>query len=832
MTLRMNTSEAQDAQLPCLPAEETLAKLAPFANKHTQTGEAENHRSNTPILIVLDDDPTGTQTCYDINVLMVWDQQTLVDEFSSGSSGFFILTNSRALTRLEARRLIAQICENVKEAASLTGKSFEMILRGDSTLRGHFPDEPEVAEQVLGPVDAWIFAPFFEDGGRLTLDDVHYVRSKDLLVPVAQTPFAKDATFGYQSSNLRDYVREKSQGSISDDRIVSISLEDIRSGGPARVCDRLMCVPKKAVIIVNAAVTVDMDVFVQGLQQACGRGMRFIYRTGAQFVSSRLGMIRKPPIQPEALGMDTSVTALGGLIVAGSYVPKTTAQLNALTQARGDKLKIISLDVQELLDGPSSISKVVMEASETAGEFIVAGRDVLVMTSRELITGSDGDSSLQIGQKVAEALVLFLRLLVPRPRYIIAKGGITSSDAATKGLKMTRAQICGQAAPGVPLWQCHDAFSKYAGVPYVVFPGNVGEDGTLAKLVEDWSIQKSISPPPMQYQRLGTSGLKVSRVILGCMSFGNPKWEGSPWILPEEEALPLLKKAYDVGINTWETADTYSNGQSEVIIGKALREYSIPRSKVVIITKIYYPVHENTNTRVQPAKNDGAEVNQMGLSRKHIFDAVHASLRRLGTDYIDVVQLHRLDRETDPKEVMKALHDLVSAGKIHYIGASSMHCWEFARLQYVAKLHDYTTFACMSGLYNLLYREEEREMIPFCNAEGIGLLPWSPVARGLLTRPWNERSQRSVQDVKTAKWFSGDQNEQIVNRVARLAERKGCSMSDIALAWLLTKGTCPILGLNSVERIEQVSRAFAVVLTTADITCLEGLYRPVEVQAI
>jgi aryl-alcohol dehydrogenase-like predicted oxidoreductase len=181
---------------------------------------------------------------------------------------------------------------------------------------------------------------------------------------------------------------------------------------------------------------------------------------------------------------------------------------------------------------------------------------------------------------------------------------------------------------------------------------------------------------------------------------------------------------------------------------------------------------------------------------------------------------------------MRALHDLVTAGKIHYIGASSMHCWEFSRLHYTAKLHGWTAFSTMSGLYNLLYREEEREMIPFCNAHGIALLPWSPVARGLLTRPWNEKSKRSAQDVKTVKWFSGEQNEQIVNRVAQLAKQKGCTMSDIALAWLLAKGTSPILGLNSAERIEQVSRAFAVKLTKTDVTILEELYRPVEVQAI
>ncbi|KAI7351806.1 Aldo/keto reductase [Hortaea werneckii] len=337
----------------------------------------------------------------------------------------------------------------------------------------------------------------------------------------------------------------------------------------------------------------------------------------------------------------------------------------------------------------------------------------------------------------------------------------------------------------------------------------------------------------MPSQRLGDSGLKVSRIILGCMAFGNPQWEGSPWVLPEAQALPLLKKAFDVGINTWETADTYSNGWSESIIGKALRQYDIPRSRVVLMSKLYYPVLEdNPDARPQPAVNDGVLANQTGLSRKHIFEAVEASLRRLNTSYIDVIQIHRLDHETSPAEIMKALHDLVQMGKVLYIGASSMHTWEFARLNYIAKANGWTTFTSMSGLYNLLYREEEREMIPFCQAEGIGLIPWSPVARGLLTRPFAQQTERSQQDAKTQKWFQGEQNQAIVGRVEELAAQKQCSMSSVALAWLLKKGTCPIVGLNSIERIERVSEALDIELTDEEMKYLEECYQPLAVQAI
>ncbi|KAJ5704137.1 hypothetical protein N7493_011275 [Penicillium malachiteum] len=339
--------------------------------------------------------------------------------------------------------------------------------------------------------------------------------------------------------------------------------------------------------------------------------------------------------------------------------------------------------------------------------------------------------------------------------------------------------------------------------------------------------------PSMQYRRLGNSGLKVSRIILGCMTYGNPHWEGSPWVLDEEASLPLLKKAFNLGINTFDTANTYSNGESETILGKALTKYSIPRSKVVIMTKLYYPVLEDDpNSRPNPAVNDGPLVNQMGLSRKHIFDAVEGSLRRLNTSYIDVLQLHRLDSETPVEEIVRALHDLVQMGKIRYLGASSMHCWEFARLQYCAKMNRWTPFVSMQGLYNLLYREEEREMNPFCEAEGVGLIPWSPLARGLLARPWHEKSSRGDQDEKTKRWFVGDQNAAIVSRVEELSERKKCAMSSVAMAWLMRKGACPIVGLNSVVRIEAALEALDIKLSPEEVEYLEQPYQPLSVQAI
>ncbi|KAL3440670.1 NADP-dependent oxidoreductase domain-containing protein [Aspergillus insuetus] len=810
--------------------EEVKRRLPPAVSSTNLESEIAGS-SDLPVLVVLDDDPTGTQTCHGINVLTVWDEEILAQEFLQCNGGFFILTNSRALPTPEARQLIHTICTAVKNAAIKTSKAFEIVLRGDSTLRGHFPDEPEVAEEVIGAVDGWILAPFFRQGGRYTIDDVHYVADpKGNLVPAAQTPFAKDATFGYSNSNLRKYVVEKSGGSITKDRVQSISLEDIRNGGPQLVAESLLSFEKGTVIIVNAVVDTDMEVFVLGLLRAQTERRRYLYRTGAAFVSTRLGIPQIPPLMPKATGMNLQPSQPGGLILAGSYVPKTTEQLQSLID--GNKsLQTIVLKVEDLLKSTEAAEQAALDAADQAGQLILKGQDVLVMTSRDLITGNDGVSSLKIGSTVAAVLVLFLRLLVPRPRYIIAKGGITSSDAACKGLRMRRAQILGQAASGVPLWQCNEPTSKFAGIPYVVFPGNVGEVDTLRDLVASWGKERT----GMQYQRLGKSSLKISKVILGCMTFGNPSWEGSPWVLGEEEALPLLKKAYDCGINTWDTANTYSNGLSEVIVGKALREYSIPREKVVILSKLYYPVMDiKSNSRPNPAVNDGSLVNQMGLSRKHIFEAVEASLRRLGTSYIDVLQLHRVDEtvRSNPEEVMRALHDLVQMGKVHYLGASSMYCWQLARLHYTAKFNGWTGFTSMQNLYNLLYREEERDTNPFCDVEGIGLIPWSPLARGLLARPSSVQTERSKRDAKTAKWFAGDQNAKIIDRVEQLAESKGCSMSAVSMAWLLRKGACPVVGLNSAERIVAATEAFSITLSDEEARWLEEPYRPLEIQAM
>jgi aryl-alcohol dehydrogenase-like predicted oxidoreductase len=340
-----------------------------------------------------------------------------------------------------------------------------------------------------------------------------------------------------------------------------------------------------------------------------------------------------------------------------------------------------------------------------------------------------------------------------------------------------------------------------------------------------------LARPQMQYASLGRSGLKVSRIILGCMAFGSPTWEGSPWTLAEDESLAVIKRAYDAGINTWDTANTYSNGESERILGRAMKQFNISRHKVVILSKLYYPVMDDDSRPQPPDAYSQNLVNQMGLSRKHIFDAVDGSLERLGTSYIDVLQLHRLDRSTPSEEIMRALDDLVRMGKVRYLGASSMYMWEFARLQYTAKMNGWTPFTSMQPFYNLLYREEEREMIPFCADQGIGIIPWSPLARGLLGRPKNTTTDRSEADKKTKKWFD-DANLEIVDRVEEVAQRKGCSMASVATAWVLQKGCSPIVGLTSVQRVDQILEALTVQLSEEECRYLEEEYRPRAVQAM
>jgi uncharacterized protein YgbK (DUF1537 family) len=347
----------------------------------------------------------------------------LVAEFSrtGAGGGFFILTNSRALHTEDARKLIAEICGNLQTAAKEAGVKFEIVLRSDSTLRGHFPAEPEVVDEVMGQSDLWILAPFFFQGGRYTIDDLHYVKEGNDLIPAAQTPFAQDATFGYRNSNLRDWVVEKSNGTISIQRVKSITIEDVRVGGPKAVTEKLMGFGKGDVVILNAAAEEDMDVAVLGILDAAAQGKKFLFRTGAAFVSTRLGIESIPPLSAKDLSIDRAKNPLGGLIIVGSYVPKTTLQIEKLIERRGNELHTVTLQVQELLESAAAAQKAIGSAISEAEKHLNNGQDVLVMTSRDLVKGKDERESSQIGSSVSKAVLEFANGLKVRPRFVIAK---------------------------------------------------------------------------------------------------------------------------------------------------------------------------------------------------------------------------------------------------------------------------------------------------------------------------------------------------------------------------------------------------------------------------
>ncbi|HVW67793.1 MAG TPA: aldo/keto reductase, partial [Steroidobacteraceae bacterium] len=319
----------------------------------------------------------------------------------------------------------------------------------------------------------------------------------------------------------------------------------------------------------------------------------------------------------------------------------------------------------------------------------------------------------------------------------------------------------------------------------------------------------------MDYVKLGHTGLEVSRICLGCMSYGSPASKTQPWALDERGSRPFIAQALEAGINFFDTANVYSGGASEEVVGRALKEL-VNRDDIVLATKVWGRMRAGPN---------GA-----GLSRKAIFMEMDASLRRLGTDYVDLYQIHRWDDSTPIEETMEALHDLVKAGKTRYIGASTMHAWQFAKALAVAEKNHWTRFVSMQNFVNLIYREEEREMLPLCKAEGIGVIPWSPLARGHLARPWSSTTNRSEKDVFGKKLYSAvsEADRAIVDKVAEVAGRRGVSMAQVALAWVLHKSevTAPIIGATKPQHLLDAVAALELKLTEAEVAELEAPYVP------
>ncbi len=428
-------------------------------------------------LVVLDDDPTGTQTVRDIAVVTTWDVATLTAELAAAPACFYILTNSRSLTAPASRALHLELAANLRAASAASHRPIVVASRSDSTLRGYYPLETDTLAEVLGPFDATILTPYFEAGGRYTLNDTHYVAEGDRLVPAAATPFARDAAFGYRHSHLPSWVEEKTAGHTRAADVASVSLETLRIAGPAATASLLRALPRGSVCIVNAAAPRDIEVFAAATLAAESTGSRFLYRTAAGFVAARIGQCPQHTLlSPSAF---SAPSRHGGLTLVGSYVPKTSTQLAALLAT--STVTPIELDVATLLDDAVR-STALANALAQLTHSLAAGRDTVVYTSRQLITSPDTAASLAIGRRVSDSLTFLVRHLAVAPRYLIAKGGITSSDTATLGLGVHRALVLGQALPGVPVWQLGPE-TKFPGLGYVVFPGNVGSDTALADLV-------------------------------------------------------------------------------------------------------------------------------------------------------------------------------------------------------------------------------------------------------------------------------------------------------------------------------------------------------------
>ncbi|GAY11463.1 four-carbon acid sugar kinase family protein [Pseudonocardia sp. N23] len=450
-------------------------------------------------VVVLDDDPTGTQSVADVPVLTAWSPPDLAWAFAQDTPGFFVLTNTRSLAEADAVALGEEIAGAVVRAGAEAGVDHMLVSRSDSTLRGHFPAETDVlvraAAAAGAPVDGIVIVPAMIEPGRLTVGSVHWMRTPDGMIPVSHSEFARDATFGYTNADLRDWVAEKTGGRVGRGAVATVTLTDLRGGGPARVAEVLGGLTDAQPVVVDAATDDDLRVLVEGLLVAEAAGKRFVHRSGPSFVRARLGQTARAPLTaadlaatlPGADPADTRPAVPHGLVVAGSHVGLTTRQLDRLRAAGGTT--DVELDVPTLLD-PARREPHVRATAERAIDLLGGSAapgdatDVVLRTSRRLVTGADADESLAIARSVSAAMVDVVADVVARvrPRFVVAKGGITSSDTATGALGVSRAWARGTLLPGiVSVWE--PVAGPARGIPYVVFAGNVGDDDGLAGAV-------------------------------------------------------------------------------------------------------------------------------------------------------------------------------------------------------------------------------------------------------------------------------------------------------------------------------------------------------------
>ena len=437
-------------------------------------------------IVVLDDDPTGVQTVHDVYVYTRWDLETLIEAFREPDTMFFVLTNSRGLTMPESRALHEQIAENLAAASAATGKDFLLLSRSDSTLRGHWPMETEVLRERLEALtgrrfDGEVIFPFFPEGGRFTLDGVHYVRQGEGLVPAGLTEFARDRSFGYSASALADWCEEKSGGRFPAADCCRVTIGDLRSGDTDTLAEKLEAVNGFGKIAVDSADYEDVAVFVTALCKALAAGKNYLFRCAAA-LPKVLGGVSDQPLLEHADLADVG-NGNGGIILIGSHVSKTTRQLAALQNA-GLPMEFIRFDQHRVLEDGGLEDEVARVLALTEAH-ILAGQSVTVYTRRERLDldTADPDRQLEVSVKISAAVTSIIGKLSVRPAFVVAKGGITSSDVGTKALRVRRARVAGQILPGIPVWQTGEE-SKFPGLPYVIFPGNVGSDDDLLRVAE------------------------------------------------------------------------------------------------------------------------------------------------------------------------------------------------------------------------------------------------------------------------------------------------------------------------------------------------------------
>jgi len=460
--------------------------LPPISNNEINRQWLSSVKKIARKIIVLDDDPTGIQTVHSIPVYTSWDLDTLRKVMKDKYKAIYILTNSRALTSIETEKLHRQLVRNLKSVSQKERKKFLIISRSDSTLRGYYPLETKILYEELkeeGEIDGEIIIPFFLEGGRITYNDIHYVKEGDQLIPVNQTEFAKDFNFGYKSSDLKEWIEEKTAGEYPAHTVVSISLEMLREKDIQGILDKLLKIKNFNKVIVNALEYTDLKVFVIALSESLHRGKKFLFRTAASFVQVIGGINPKPLLTKDALYQKGEPSA-PGLIIIGSYTKKTTRQMKKLAEL--SNIAWGEWDVTQMKNQKCFNAEVNKVLYKVKNGFNMK-KDVCIYTSREYygehFQKGNENKNLIFSARVSKGLVKVVRSLKIRPSFIVSKGGITSSDIGVKGLEVKRAMVMGQIQPGIPVWKLSSE-SRFPGLPYVIFPGNVGTDDTLKKVVE------------------------------------------------------------------------------------------------------------------------------------------------------------------------------------------------------------------------------------------------------------------------------------------------------------------------------------------------------------